>query len=321
MGHVQMPGDPDHCCKGCNGPTSAQGSSGYSGGGQDFRTEMLKNMVGAALAAMFAPTDNSQQEQQKKLQQLKDEKERKAALQRYEKLKSEEELKKKMDDADRMKQGAALLSQMQTVGSGGKVEPYSIGNPKLDIKSVSQNTYPTSGLKAYERLLCSAYFSNLAKKSTKDIEAQFYAEQAQKVMSGERTDCECRMPQVSNDNTAKRMEAVNKLYGLMSAKINDLKDVERQIQDSKNKIKKAEEKKSEATVKLNELQNLAVTAGPEEKAKDDDLVRLAQEQSKDADQEISQAQQEEKDGLNKQEQLEKEYDNLQSQMKSNIRGD
>jgi hypothetical protein len=303
--------------KGCKYGNQGSTSSLPAGGGQDFKMQMLQDLVGAAFAALLAPTDNSKQEQLDKQKQLADEQARQKALQEWQKRQAEGDLKKKMDDADRIKQGEKMLSQMQTVGGG--LQPFSMGNPKLDIKPISQSTYPTARFNTGDRLLCSAYFSNLAKKSTKDIEARFYADQAQKVMSGEPTDIECRMPHASSEQTAKRMDAVNKLYETMRVKINDLRDVDRQIQESEDKIKKAKVKKEEATAKLNEIQNHTAPVEPEEKAKEDDLEKLALEQLQAADQEISLAQLAEKDGLNKKEQLEKEYENMQSQMKSNIR--
>ena len=207
---------------------------------------------------------------------------------------------------------------MQTVGGSGKLEPFSFGNPKLDLKPINQNTYPNTRLTTWERLLCSAYFSNLAKQSTKDVDARFYADQAQRVMVGEPTYLECRIPQVSNEKLAKRMEEVKKIYGDMNVKMKDLQDIEAKLTETREKIKDAEMKKEEATAKLTEIQNRAVTAKPEEKAEVDDLVRQAQEQSQIADQQLNQAKQSEKDALNKKEQLENELENMKSQMQAKI---
>ena len=104
----------------------------------------------------------------------------------------------------------------------------------------------------------------------------------------------------------------------MNVKIKDLQDIEYKISESKEKIKNAELKKEEATTKLNELKNRAATAKPEEKAEMDDLVRQAQEQSQIADQQLNQAKESEKDYLAKKEQLEKELENMKSQMQANI---
>ena len=318
-------------CEEASSTSGSSTSSGQSGGGQNIGRQIglsiFKTGLDKILQGIFASPDNSKQEQldeeekQRQLAEQRAEEQRtKEALLIWQQRQSEGDLKKQMEAAAKIKQGADAFSKIQSVGGGGQggLQPFSIGgDPKLDIKPVSQKTYPTPKSE-WDRLLCTAYFSNLATKSTKDIEARFYADQAQKVMLGEPTDCECRMPKVSNEKIAKKMEEVNKLYNAMGAIINDLQDVDRQMLESKDKKKKAEVKKEEATVKLNELQNRAVTAGPEEKAEVDDLIRLAREQSQDADQEINQAQQADNNALNKKEQLEKEYNNLQDQMKSKV---
>jgi hypothetical protein len=230
-------------------------------------------------------------------------------------------MKKQMEDEAKRKQGEKVLSQMQTVGGGGKLEPFSFGNPKLDLKPISQNTYPNTRLTTWERLLCSAYFSNMAKQSTKDVDARFYGDQAQRVMSGEPTYLECRIPQVSNEKLAKRMEEVKKVYDEMNVKIKDLQDIEGKLKETREKTKNAETKKEEATAKLNELHARAATAKPEEKTEVDDLDAQAQKQLQDAEQELNQAKQSEKDALNKKEQLENELENMKSQMQAKIQAD
>jgi chromosome segregation ATPase len=158
----------------------------------------------------------------------------------------------------------------------------------------------------------------MAKQSAKDVDARFYADQAQRVMIGEPTYLECRIPQVSNEKLAKRMEEVKKIYGDMNVKMKDLQDIEAKLTETREKIKDAEIKKEEATVKLDELNTRAATASPEEKAEVDDLVRLAQEQEQIADQQLNQAKQSEKDALNKKEQLENELENMRSQVQAKI---
>ena len=204
---------------------------------------------------------------------------------------------------------------MQTVGGSGKLEPFSFGNPKLDFKPLSSQTYPAPST-AWEQALCAAYFSNLAKQSTKDVDARFYGDQAQRVMVGEPTYLECRIPQVSNEKLAKRMEEVKKIYGDMNVKMKDLQDIEAKLTETREKIKAAEIKKEEATAKLTELQNRAATAKPEEKDEVEALIRLAQEQDKDADQQLNQAKQSEMDDLNKKEQLENELKNMNAKIQA-----
>jgi len=222
-----------------------------------------------------------------------------------------------MDDEAKRTQGAKVLSQMQTVG-GGKLEPFRVGNPKLDLKPIDPGTYPTAHLTEWERLLCSAYFSNMAKQSTSDVDARFYADQAQRVMSGEPTNIEWRIPQVFNEKLAKRMEEVKKLYDEMNVKIKDFQDIEGKLTETREKIKSAELKKEKVTVQINELQTRAATAKPEEKSEVEDLAAMARELLQDAEQELNQAKQSEKDALNKKEQLENELGNMRSQLQAKI---
>ena len=220
----------------------------------------------------------------------------------------------KKDGAGRQnKARRKVLSQMQTVG-GGKLEPFSFGNPKLDLKPIGQ-TYPAPST-AWEQALCAAYFSNMAKQSTKDVDARFYADQAESVMFGGSTYVECKIPKVSNEKLAKRMEEVRKIYDEMNVKIKDLQDIEYKISESKEKIKNAELKKEEATTKLNELQNRAVTAKPEEKAEVEDLAAMAQKQLQDAEQELDQAKQSENDMIKEKEKAENELKNMNAKIQA-----
>ena len=72
------------------------------------------------------------------------------------------------------------------------------------------------------------------------------------------------------------------------------------------------------TQKLEELQNRAATAKPEEKAEVDDLGAQAQKLLQDAEQELNQAKQSERDDLTKKEQLENEFGNMRSQVQAKI---
>ena len=298
--------------------SSNSGSTGYPGGSPQ---QQIQQMIFQSLFdSLFAsPPDTSAQDEIARLYAIKrqqeEEQKKQEALNRWLTLQSEDKLKIEMEQNAKIKQGAEVLSKTQTVG-GGKLEPFSFGNPKLDLKPISQNTYPNTRLTTWERLLCSAYFSNMAKQSTKDVDARFYGDQAQRVMIGEPTYLECRIPQVSNEKLAKRMEEVKKIYGDMNVKIKDLQDIEYKISESKEKIKNAELKKEEATTKLNELKNRAATAKPEEKAEMDDLVRQAQEQSQIADQQLNQAKQSDNDMIKEKEKAENELKNMNAKIQA-----
>ena len=302
----------------CKPRSKSNTSGGYSGGSPQQQIQMMifQSLFDSLLAS---PPDTSAQDEIARQNAIKrqqeEEQKKRAAIQRWLDIQNEDAMKKQMEDEAKRKQGEKVLSQMQTVG-GGKLEPFSFGNPKLDLKPIGQ-TYPAPST-AWEQALCAAYFSNMAKQSTKDVDARFYAAQAESVMSGEPTYLECRIPQVSNEKLAKRMEEVKKIYDEMNVKINDLQDIEGKLTETREKIKDAETKKEEATAKLNELQNRVATAKPEEKAEMDDLVRQAMEQDQIADQQLNQAKESEKDALNKKEQLENELENMKSQMQAKI---
>ena len=318
---IRLGHKPGYSCYVTKKPTPGS-SGGHSGGSNDLQRQMLQGILQPFFNNVFAPPDTSGQgeiarqnaiNQQKAAEQAK-----KTALERWQQFQTQEELRKKMEEEARIKQGEKLLSQMQTVGGAGKLEPFGFGNPKLDLKPLSQNTYPNTRLTTWERLLCSAYFSNLGKQSTKDVDARFYADQAQRIVVGEPTYLECRIPQVSNEKLVKRMEEVKRVYDEMNVKIKDLQDIESNLTETREKIKDAELKKEEATIKLDELQTRAATASPEEKAELDDLVRQAQEQSQIADQQLSRANESEKDALNKKEQLENELGKMRSQVQAKM---
>lgn len=318
----------NYSCNCSNGPRNMpvcvpKSSGGYYGGSP--QQQMMQSIFAPLFQNLFAPPpDTSAQDEIARQNAIKrqqeEEQKKRAAIQRWLDIQNEDAMKKQMEDEAKRKQGEKVLSQMQTVGGGGKLEPFSFGNPKLDLKPISQNTYPNTRLTTWERLLCSAYFSNMAKQSTKDVDARFYGDQAQRVTLGEPTYLECRIPQVSNEKLAKKMEEVKKVYDEMNVKIKDLQDIEYKISESKEKIKNAELKKEEATAKLNELQNRAATAKPEEKAEVDDLVRQAMEQEQIADQQLNQTKQSESEYLNKKEQIVNELENMKSQMQANIQG-
>ncbi|MEK7314154.1 MAG: hypothetical protein AAB065_06715 [Deltaproteobacteria bacterium] len=295
---------------------SSSGSTGYSG---DSSKQQIQQMIFQSLFdSLFAPPPDTSAQDEKARQdaikrQQEEEQKKQAALERWRQFQTQEELQRKMEQEDRIKQGEKVLSQMQTVG-GGKLEPFSFGNPKLDLKPIGQ-TYPAPST-AWEQALCAAYFSNMAKQSTKDVDARFYADQAESVMFGGSTYVECKIPKVSNEKLAKRMEEVRKIYDEMNVKIKDLQDIEYKISESKEKIKNAELKKEEATTKLNELQNRAVTAKPEEKAEVEDLAAMAQKQLQDAEQELDQAKQSENDMIKEKEKAENELKNMNAKIQA-----
>ncbi len=299
--------------------TASPPAGGYYGGSRNLQMQIMQSILQPFFNSLFALPDTSGQddeiERQNAIKRQQEEEQKRQATEQAKKrwlqLQNEEARERQMKQEDGIMRGKEMLSQMQTVGGGDKqLEPFSFGNPKLDLKPLSQDPYPTAHFTEWERLLCSAYFSNMAKQSTNNVDVKFYADQAQRVMSGEPTYLECRIPQVSNEKLAKRMKKVKKVYDEMNVKIKDLQDIETKLTEKREKTKDAEIKKEEATAKLTEIQNRAATASPEEKAEMDDLVHQAQEQSQIADQHLNQAKQSENDEIKKKEKTENEIKNM-----------
>lgn len=303
----------------CNPRSKSNTTGGYSGGSAQQQIQMM--IFQSLFDSLFAsPPDTSAQDEIARQNTLKrqqeNEQKKQAAIQRYYDLQSEDAMKKQMEQNAKIKQGAQVLSKTKIGGSVGELKPFSFGNPKLDLKPIGQ-TYPAPST-AWEQALCATYFSNLAKQSSKDVDVRFYADQAQRVMSGETTYLECRIPQVSNEKLAKRMKEAKKVYDQMNIKIKDLQDIEYKLSESKEKIDKAELKKEKTTAQINELQTRIATAKPEEKAELEDLAAMAQELMRDAEEELKQAKQSEKDVLLQKDQLENELRNMNAQMQDKI---
>src|SRR3989339_704394 len=195
----------------CTPRSKSNTTGGHSGGSTQHQIQMMifQSLFDSLLAS---PPDTSVQDEIARQNAIKlrqeDEQKKQAAIQRYYNLQNEDAMKKQMEQNAKIKQGEEVLSKTKIGGSGGELKPFSFGNPKLDLKPIGQ-TYPAPST-AWEQALCAAYFSNLAKQSRKDVDARFYADQAQRVMSGGPTYLECRIPQASNEKLATRMKEVKK---------------------------------------------------------------------------------------------------------------
>jgi hypothetical protein len=292
------------------------GSSKTSVSSQNPEVQLVQTLIESLFDAAFKKPGNSQQQMSDPNEQAEVQ-HKKEALQRWLDFQATEAMKK---EAEKTKQGEDLISQMQTIGNEGALQPFNTGNPKLDIQPVTQNNYPTSKYNQWERLLCSAYFSDLAKKSANYVDAKFYADQAERVMAGEPTFIECRIPKVS-DEKAKKLEEVKILYNQMNMKANDLQDIESNLIGVRDTLDRLVKKKAEATKKINELQNGAEPAIPEEKSKIDDLVLQAKKELEEAEKEFNLATLAERDLLVKKEASEKELSNLRNQIQGKMQSE
>ena len=203
------------CDNGCRPATTESSSSpGYSSSSykpyssQDFKMQMMSTIVESVFTNFFnwlsTPSQPSQQQQlqQQQLQQQKiaDEKAKKEAMERWQQMQSDEDLKRKEEQAAKVKKGEMLLQQIQLFGMGSSnTAPFEMGDPREDLTPISQTTYPNNKRDYMERLMCASYFSGLANQSNKDVEAAFYNEQVQLVMSGQPTYVECKLPAATAD--------------------------------------------------------------------------------------------------------------------------
>lgn len=306
----------------CTPKTSAGGVGGRTSGSSKYnannaiKMQFMEAAIGALFKDLFAEPDESKNEQlrqQQELTRIAEEEKRQKSLHDWERMKSEAEAKIKLGQDDKINQGNRLLSQMQTIGGGNATQPFGVGSAKLDLKPISQNTFPSSHYSEMQRLMCSAYFSNLAKKTANNTDMRFYADQAQRVMSGEPTYLECRMPTVSNVTITKRMDEIKKIYEQMGEVNNRIQDIEIKLTKTKVKITAAETKKEQITTTLNELQNRGASATQEEKNEIDELLRQAKIQSEQINQQIQQAKQEDTDLQKERELAENEFNTMKTQ--------
>jgi chromosome segregation ATPase len=95
-----------------------------------------------------------------------------------------------------------------------------------------------------------------------------------------------------------------------------LQDIGNKLVDTQEKIKDAELKKEDATVKLKSLQARTTTAKPEEKQETDKLIAEAQALLQSAEDELTKAKQTESEMLKEKEKVENEIKNMETKMQA-----
>ena len=223
-------------------------STVYYGGRQTIQTQMIGNMLAPVFQSLFTLSDNSQQEQydaQVAERAKAAEVERQKAIKEWWACQRKAALDQEREKNARRAQGEKVIGQMQTVGGEHKLEPFRWGNT-AGLKPLTK-TYPTAQLSEWEKLICSAYFSNLAKKSKTDVDGKFYAEQADRVMEGAPTYVECEIPKASNEKLARKIAATKKAYEAIDAKIKELEalDENKSKQSERDYLAKKEELEKE----------------------------------------------------------------------------
>jgi hypothetical protein len=288
---------------------------------QDIKMMIVEEVMGAMLQDIFGnPAESNseqvrqQQEEQQDMARIAAERERQKALQKWQRSLAEAEEQRKLDQQDKVNQGASLMAKMQTIGSGNKIEPFRTGKAKLDLQPFSQNTYPSGQYDSFERLMCSAYFSNLAKKTVDPEDTRFYADQAARVMGGEPTYLECRIPPAGSEVMAQRMAAIKKTYAAMNEIDLRIKDIEVKLTETREKITAAETRKEEAESTISALKTRATEAPPEEKIAVDELLIQAQLLAAEIDQDILAEKQAESDLQKDKEQAENEFNTMKTEL-------
>lgn len=302
-------------------------------GKQDLEMQMMQSFFGALfqniLQSVFAPpTQNSYQEQLKKQQEEQrrrmEERKKQEALNRWETLQKEMAFNKAREAEQKQKEAQNLLAKINPV-SGGHLSPFKWreNKPELQFKPIGATGYSTAKFTQVQRLQCAAYFSSAALNAMKsgDIEnARFLNEQADKVMTGEPTNVECRFPALPGSFDSQKAEAkAQELRNILSNLQKDVKflqEIETKLYDVKERIKEASNKKESAEIKLKEAQNNAATVKPEEKANADKLVAEALAALQEAEKELADAKQLENELLKEKEKIENEIKDLEAKIQT-----
>ena len=324
-------------CSSYVAPKSAPGhnGSGYGAGGHrggyNPQAMMMQSIMAPLFSAMFAPSPSGpspaeraaaeQQRAEAEKQRQAAEKAKNEALQKWAKAQSDEEIRKQVEQQEKLKQGEKVLSQMQSAGGGGKLEPFSFGNPKLELQPIEQSGLPTAHLSEFEKLMCSSFFANMGKQASSPVDAKFYADQAERTMSGQPTYIECRAPKASNSAMAARTKAVKKVYEEAALKIQELDKIEPKLSEANEKLAAATTRKDEAAAKVKELETRTAETPPEQKDEVDDLVARAQQELQDAEKEAGDAQKTQQNLLEKKSRIESDLNNMKSKMQAGLQSE
>ncbi len=245
----------------CSSYVAPKSSSGSVGVGPHYgyspQTMMMQAIMKPMFKSLFNPPSAGSSEEAEKARQ-EAEKARAAAAKRealakWAKAQSDESIRKEVERQEKIKQGEKVLSQMQPV-RGGKLEPFSFSNPKLEIQSIDHGGFATAKLDTFERLMCAAFFSDIGKRSSTALDAKFYSDKAERVMNGEPTHIECRVPKTSGAAIAAKTKAVKKIYEEANIQIGELDRIEIKLTEANGKVAAATAKKEEAASKVKKLE-------------------------------------------------------------------
>lgn len=280
-----------------------------------FAVSLLSALIQISINQAEADKQKKEQARQAFEQQKQiDEQNRIIAFNKWKKEQSETQMKRSIEMAQKIKTGESLLEQMKTTGSSGKLEAFSTSSPGLEYQSL--NNAPKSNIVtgAFEQLACAAYFSDLSAKATKPEEAAFYASEAEKVMQGQPTYYQCRLPKDNKSEIGQKMDKAKIIYNNFNLKIKDLEGVETKTEEVRQKKDEAVKNTEKAEKDLEELKKEHVSAPPEKKQEMDDLVAKAQDELNKAKEQLKEAEKSEKELDEERKKLEEELNQLKNEM-------
>lgn len=209
-------------------------------------------------------------------------------------------------------QGANLVGRMiggGLTGGSGKLEPMWIGS-KQELDPAPSGGYQTRDLTAVQRLLCTSYFSNRAFEETRknnDEGMRFFSDQADRVMSGEPADAECKFPELPEVPLPSGASATEMDSGKFTALINGFNLKLKQLQEIQADLNEKRKEKSAARQNLIHMEERVreyqaqaqAVQRPEDRADVDARLQQALASKADVENQVSDAERSEQELMNK----------------------
>ena len=170
--------------------------------------------------------------------------------------------------------------------------------------------------------MCSAFFSNMAKQSGSAVDAKFYSDQAERVMAGQPTYIECRVPKTSGEAMAARTKAAKKIYEAANLASRSLTRSRPSFPRQARRLPQRQAKKKRRQQRSRSLRPAPPQETPaEQKPEVDDLTAKAMKELADAEKELGQAQQSQKELADKKGQIENDLNSMKSKMQASKQGE
>lgn len=315
---------------------SDSGSSGGSGGGYSgkyalqytvMQTLLQGFMEGMEREQKAAAAREKKEKEEAALRKIQEEQRKQMSREEWEALKKQEAKIKAAAEKQRTQESNALLAKMQTAsGNHGLQAPSS---SPLKLSSIaSTGRIDTSMMKSTDRLRCSAYFSDLAKKAKTPEKAHYYNQQADALMSGRMIEEPCgastsyAIPEASPPQTVISEEDFliikrNNMMEMISQNLKGLESIEAKERDNEIQLEAIQEKKVEAQKTIQTVQKeIATTQEPQKKQELDDLLANAESLLEEATQEEQKAKATKEELFNEKNALEEELKNLHDTIKT-----